>query len=570
MAVFFLPLSFAFTLRYLDKKKDLGKALLFNFLVAQSHFGIFYLSLFSYPLFSLLKAFKTGFRSWKRELELLIKWGSLTFLSLAYFIIPFFLQGKYRNFSYWDPVWKFNAWGIKQSLVFLLNGDFFDWQRLSLMTIFVLLGFLLGLKAKKLIINFFSFAFLFYFVLFFGRPTFGSLLKFIPGLNEYHLHRIVVFIQFTGLFLAGYFIYFLSFKLFRYFKNTDITKKIIIAGTSFIFLLAGVYVLVKPIYDYAKDNKRMILENQQFYKQDIKDYESLRKKLSSLPSAAVYTGHPGNWGRNFTLGEEPMYMALSTDGFTVMSYMPQTWSPNADTQQFFNDNSLEFYKLYNIAYFVAPSDIKPPEFFKKIFTVGKYNLYQVDAGGWFTLAKSSFSVLSDKRDLVNLVHLWQQSSLFGRDFPVINLSKISGVKRSIDLEMLDLVTYKNLNSLGQSEKTIWQENPFNVNREDVVKAGNINQEVGVQSYKARFSLTADCLDCILVFKQSYNPNWQVKVNGKLVKSFPVFPFFTGVDITSRGDYNVEFVYKPSAVKIFFLIFTVGFFIFLGIFKLKKD
>ncbi len=563
MAVFFLPLAFAYSLRYLDKKKDLGKAVLFNFLVAQSHFGIFYLSLFIYPLFIFLKTFKSGFKNWKEEAGKLIIWGGLTFLSLSYFIIPFFLNSDYRNFSYWDPVWKFDSWGIKQSLVFLFNGEMFDFQRFPLLTLFVLFGFILSLKSKRVLVNLFSVSFLVYFVLFFGRSALGPLLNLIPGLAEYHLHRIAVFIQFTGLFLAAWFVYSCSLYLFRLFKKTDKTGKILLAITYLACLLGSGFVLIKPVYKYAWDNSLMVKENRVFYNQDSADFEALAAKLSTLPQAVVYTGHPGNWGRNFKFGQEPLYMALSGRGFSVMSYMPQTWSPNADTQQFFSDQDLNFYRLYNISYLVMPQDLKAPEFAKEIFSSGKYHLYQIETEGWFTVARSSINVSSDKRNLVNLVHLWQQSQLLGKDFPVINLRGKVKADGKINLVMLDLVNFKNLNQLEQEEKTIWQENPFAFspqNKEVVLT--DFHQEVGAQSYKVNFELQEDCQNCILVFKQSYNPGWKVKINGKRIKTFPVFPFFTGVNLEGVGEYQVEVVYKPLVSKIFLIFLNLGIFTFL--------
>jgi len=57
MAVFFLPLAFAYAVDYMENptshKASLGKAVLFNFLVAQSHFGMFSLLLLGYPLYLL-------------------------------------------------------------------------------------------------------------------------------------------------------------------------------------------------------------------------------------------------------------------------------------------------------------------------------------------------------------------------------------------------------------------------------------------------------------------------------------------------------------------------------------
>ncbi|MCL4378428.1 MAG: hypothetical protein M1409_08655, partial [Actinobacteria bacterium] len=109
MAVFFLPQAFAYTIRYLKDKKDLFKAILFNFIVAQCHFGLLLLLLIGYPFYFLFEL-----AHWKEVGKRLLIFLSLIFLTLSYFILPFFTLGLYRNYSYWDNIWKFNSWGINQ------------------------------------------------------------------------------------------------------------------------------------------------------------------------------------------------------------------------------------------------------------------------------------------------------------------------------------------------------------------------------------------------------------------------------------------------------------------------
>src|SRR3989338_3994468 len=182
MAVFFLPLAFAYTLDYFENKRNLGKAILFNFLVAQSHFGMFSLLLLGYGVYLIyefisylvnkinpnFKAQMTnqipnpkskrnhqGFGLWILDLNWILDFDigilkrsfifiGLLLFSLSYFITPFFLQGQYRNYSVWDPIWKFDSWGARQVIVWFLNGDLFDFGRSSLITLSVIFGVFLG------------------------------------------------------------------------------------------------------------------------------------------------------------------------------------------------------------------------------------------------------------------------------------------------------------------------------------------------------------------------------------------------------------------------------------------
>ena len=132
LAIFFLPLAFAYGIDYLKNKKNLGKALLFNFLLAQSHFGMFYLLMFAYPVYWIFSLNK-----WQEIGKKILWFLFLLIVSLSYFIFPFFLTSQYRNFSLWDPIWKFNSWGLNQIIIWLTNGDLFDFNRFPFLTIFI-------------------------------------------------------------------------------------------------------------------------------------------------------------------------------------------------------------------------------------------------------------------------------------------------------------------------------------------------------------------------------------------------------------------------------------------------
>jgi len=75
-------------------------------------------------------------------------------------------------------------------------------------------------------------------------------------------------------------------------------------------------------------------------------------------------------------------------------------------------------------------------------------------------------------------------------------------------------------------------------------------------YSATFKLTKDCSYCVAVLKQTYHPNWQIKVNEEPVKAYPVFPFYIGIPIQKAGSYKIEAVYRPNSLKIGLLIITV--------------
>ena len=570
MAVFFLPMAFAYGISYFKTKKNLGKAILFNFLLAQAHFGMFYLLLFAYPIFwvfSLDQWIKTG----KKILIFLF----FTLISLAYFIFPFFLTSQYRNFSLWDPIWKFNSWGLNQIIIWFTNGDFFDFNRFPFLTILIIGGILWSLASTNKLYRYLATIFGLYFILFLGRGILGPLINLIPGMSEYHIHRVIVMVQFIGLLIASSWVYDLIQKgissLDSLLRGNDSVSVIpvktgiqsIITLSAIIICFYSIYLIEKPIINYAKDNGAWIKKSNLDYQKNINDYQTITNKIKELPPARVYAGRPGNWGRDFKIGDTQIYMALSSDGFPIIGFLPQSWSPNSDAEQFFDEKNPKHYDLYNVGYLVLPFNKKPPQFAKLIINKGKFSLYKVDSEGWFTIGKSSIEIMTKKTNLVNITHLWFYSPMFAnKDYPAIALNneKYTFVNKTIKMS--------NQNSFDDN-RVIWRENPLFVNQEKFEQTLiNKVEKKFAQGYSVNFKLENQCQNCILILKQTFHPNWKITVNGKKQAAFPVFPFFTGIQLNNPGDYEIIATYQPSTLKTILLILGILTFIF-GFKKISK-
>ncbi|HEX7543130.1 MAG TPA: hypothetical protein VF385_03550, partial [Patescibacteria group bacterium] len=315
LAVFLLPLAFGYAINYFKNKKNLGKALLFNFLLAQAHFGMFYLLLFAYPVFWIF-----SLDQWREMGKKILTFLFLLTISLAYFIFPFFLTSQYRNFSLWDPIWKFNSWGLNQIIIWLTNGDLFDFNRFPFLTIFVIGGMLWGLVSRNKLNRYLAVIFGLYFILFIGSDILGPLVNLIPGLSEYHIHRVIVMVQFAGLLIASGWLFDLfqllkkymdslqkdNFSLDPHLHGDDKQTSPAYGGTSllisFLMLLVvvlsfySIYLIEKPIINYVKDNDVWIERSNIDYQKNINDYQVIVNSMKKLPPARVYAGRPGNWG----------------------------------------------------------------------------------------------------------------------------------------------------------------------------------------------------------------------------------------------------------------------------------
>ncbi|MDO8451655.1 MAG: hypothetical protein Q7S76_02190 [bacterium] len=660
-AMIWLPLAVAWTIRYFEEALSVKRealriptnvslspfpfplfaSVLFLVLTTMGHLGIGMMAFLavgviaiSGPVMSLLKgkhweeivkSSKCNFNSFTRLDSLrfidarLVRLFVYSFIFLSYWLVPIFLTNDFHNISFWDPVWKFNSYGWKEILTKLFNGDLFDFGRLPVFTGLVLVGTGVALSGKreagrneeKLSFPFtlypLAFLLLFFLFLSFGRTTWGSLIDLIPGMAEFHLHRMIVGVHLAGLFLAPIGLAWIAEKLIAGslpaqagVKREAGRKNLLLirvpASTrgestrldlvdprrtrgGFVYLIICLFVyfsLYPQTIRYAKHNDFLIQKANENYRLAESDLSALRVTLSSLPPGRIYTGRGGGWGRNFRVAETPYYMILSTFGFPTILWLPETWSLNSDTEQYFDEANQAHYDLYNVRYVVVPQEIQPQPFWKFIKETTSWKLYEVETEGpvlnevegYVATGVRPAIVSSDKTDFVNVVRLWIQSDSPSQGlYPELTFDDGYPKKTGIpNFRMIDEASYIVPDG---SRHSLFAEPPVyasSVKRQALSVKNESNDTDMV--FRARVTLDQDCAECIVILKQTYHPNWRATVDGAPVNPFAVFPFFTAVPVATAGTHDVTFSYEPSLLKHTLILFEIALLSF-GIFSVLR-
>ena len=582
-ALIWFPLAVASTIQYTisseHKKRNLLLSIGFLTATTAGHLGIGMMAwmavaviAFSPVVFaffdkkSIKKLIHQGVESTKQTLILIVP----TFILLSYWIIPVFTGSDYRNTSVWDPVWKFNSFGVIEVMTKLISGELFDFGRLPIMTALIIIGLFVTLiteKETKKHIQPFGILFFFFLVLFFGRTTWGGLIDLIPGMSDFHGHRFIVGLHLAGLFLAPIGILWLIETIANTLSKLLRTKNSLIYFGSYLCIgLLGYFMLTPQIISYTKHNDTLIALGNSAYKQAKDDMDLLMTTLTRLQTTnagRVYALR-GSEGNNFQIASSPYYMQLSTYGFPTVLWLPETWSPNSDTEQFFTEENPVHYDLYNIRYVVAPPDKKPQVFWKQLQTTDHWTLYEVATNGYIGIGYSPSVVASQKTDFINLAHLWIQSSAPNdRIFP--ELQKPSRIQPTTlpHFSMVDPVTYQTPDAKLHrlfAEPPIYTDTTKKIEQPPIRVTSQTNTQDMV--FQTTVEITAPCPTCVVILKQTYHPNWRVTVNGKTAELIEVFPSYVAVRVEEQGTYTVEFIYKPSGTKILlfitsFVITTVG-------------
>jgi hypothetical protein len=566
----------------------------------------------SFPIMAFMrqKSLKEIISISKKQVFRLAMVAGIAIFLLSYWIIPTLIHDKFHNISFWDPVWKFDSYGAKEVIIRLFNGDLFDFGRLPVITYLTILGSIVclynagrnaflsnatqemdgtktnnrlqGGDTKKVIpacgpdLSPFSFLFFFWVLFYFGRTTWGGLIDLIPGMKEFHLSRFLVGVHTSGMILAPIgFVWFanlvtrIASRLAKTYHFRPPRSFIRIFVYSLICLL-----LIPPILrwsvTYNELNERLIIQANENYAKAKTDEQKLFSLLRSLPTARIYAGRGGSYGKKFEVAETAYFMHLSTYGLQTTLWLPETWSMNSDTEQFFSEDQAKDYDLYNMRWVVAPPDYTPQSFWEQVDESPSWKLYEVPTSGYFTTGVRPAIVASDKRSFFTVVHLWIQSNAHNKGlFPELtyNTSHFPRTWGLPNFKMIDEVTYVTPDG---KRHNLWTETPVylppNAQSLEQFAATSKEQYANLQllgpeendhdmTLKTTVEVGNPCEECIVVLKETFHPGWKLWVDGRRVTPFITFPFFIGIPV-APGTHTIIASYEPSTLKVGLLVLTL--------------
>ncbi len=586
---------------FLNLESDFIFAVVFTTATTAGHLGIGMIAMLSLgflaaaaPIMKILRQepIREILNSVKDQLLRLALVAGLSIFLLSYWIVPTFIDGNYHNISFWDPVWKFNSYGVKETMIRLFNGDLFDFGRLPIITYLMLLGVIVGLlgfkiydlrfkninddeesflNPKSYVLYPFSFLFIFWLLFYFGRTTWGSLIDIIPGMKDFHLSRFIVGVHMAGMLLAPIGFTWLADSLTRLIRLPARHRYAQALAGGFVYLFIGL-LLLPPIFQwtikYNELNDRLIIQANKNHALVYADEQKLFAKLRSLPPARIFAGRGGGYGKNFRVAETPYYMQLSTFGLPTTLWLPETWSMNSDTEQYFSEDQQKDYDLYNIHWVAAPPDQAAQPFWKQIDEAPTWKLYEVPTGGYFTTGVRAATISITKLNFVNLVHLWIQSDASKNSiFPELtfdnNYPKTYGLP---NFKMTDEASYITPDGKTHSlfnEPPVYL--PLGVKSIEQLATIKRPQYIDMKLldpqsddtdmiFKTNVEVGKNCRECLVILKQTFHPNWRTWVDGKAVKPIIVFPFFVGIPV-GPGTHEIVVAYQPSTLKTMLLAVT---------------
>jgi hypothetical protein len=540
-AMWLLPLAWGLSWRAVSGTKPVRYAIasLIVGLTAACHFLTGYLAFLAIGVWVLIRPSDLRKRLARAAL---IGVGSL--LMISWVVVPLMLDGRWISQSRYlkGAVW-FDSFGARRVLIWLFTGKLFDGPRpIPVISMLVALGAaiciarfrqderaraLLGVMGLSL-------------VLFFGRPTLGPLLKLLPGSDDLLLHRYIMGVHLAGIMLAGVGATWLGREAIALLRR--LTPGVAPAATTATVVLFGI-AMMAPAWGerWGFDARGGEAIHSQRSAEATKGsaVRELVEEAQARGPGRIYAGSsltfsPGSWGLDYRLGSVPMYAVLAGYGADSVGDLLRTTSLSSDFEVLFDDTNPAQYDLFGIRYLILPSDRTPPVVATRLDERDGNTLWEVEMSGYVGVVDAvGPPFIADRGDLSRRVgpFLGSDELLAGR-YPTIAFGGEPAAPPTVT---------------GGEAPTGPAGSVLSEN--DSLPDGEVTARVVANR------------PAMVLLKSSFDPRWQVIVDGVSTSPAMVAPSFVGVEV-SAGSHEVTLRYRPFPR--YDVLFAIGLLAFLGL------
>jgi hypothetical protein len=438
-------------------------------------------------------------------------------LVASWVVVPLVTGAAYFNLSEFNQnTFWLNSWGAPKVFGWLFTGQIFDSGRFPIVSLLVALGTLvcvcrfrrdarsralLGLMALSLL-------------LFSGRPTFGPVLNLLPGNSDLLLHRYIMGVQLAGLMLAGVGLAWAGEMVLTLARRWRPRVRLVPVAAG--LMAAAVLITLPAWFDraaYAASDSSSIAVQVESDQTDGAALDVLINDIKARGDGRTYAGMPGNWGAQYDIGQVPVYQYLADNSVDELGFLLRTPSLVADNEAYFNQNDPEQYQLFGIRYILMPSTMKPPVPATLLATSGRHTLWQVATTGYVEVVDTSGIVEADSADMATQMQPFLRSPAFDQG----ELATVAFSGGAAAAPTLPITATPN-------------------------SAAGTSNDILVQAQDGYFA--ADLVanrTAAVVLKATYDPHWQVTVDGTVATPYMVVPGFVAVTVAA-GPHTVVFQY----------------------------
>ena len=510
-----LPFAWGLSWRAIARGRSYWLAALVLALTIACHLLTGYLALLSLGVFALVKWGELFRRIWRTAL---VGLGSL--FVAAWVVVPLLADRAWTvNDEYSRGKIYYDSFGARRILTWFASGELFDRGRPPMITILVAAGLLAALwryrrdeRGRVLL-----FLFLLSLLLFFGRPTLGPVLRLLPGSGDLFLRRFVFGVHLAGLYLAGLGAVTLAriargqLHRFRALSERPVAVAVLATAAALVFLVPGFVERAA----WAAQGAEWIGEQATADATDGADVAALVDIARDRGPGRFYAGMRANWGSSYEVGQVPVYVMLLNLGTEGVGFVRPTWSLSAPFEYRFTDSNPAHYDLFDVRYLILEAGKQPPVPAERVAERGRHVLWETPDPGYVQLVDVLPPITADRTNLGLRVADWFRSDLPG-----------SGANPGIAFA-----------GHPPPEATV------SADHLPGTPAGSVTSEdVDLREGRATATVVAD-RPAMVMLKASFDPRWQVTVDGVDVEPQMIAPSFVGRAVPA-GRHVVRFAYEP--------------------------
>jgi hypothetical protein len=458
--------------------------------------------------------------------RLLILYG-LTALAASYILLPTLLESQLLSKSVWEPSVYWDSYGAMQVMRDLFTGLLLDGRHFPAISLLCLAGALLaawrirsdhkGAGTEVLLLAFFTVSVL----LFFGRPFWGSWLSLLPFSEKLPWHRMIIAVQFSGLFLAGYGLCGWWKLALRY--GGPRLALVPLIGSVLLF-----YPGVTAVWHSAMDNQELRARSLDDYRVNgpfLEQQMTVWQEQNRSHPGRGYAGTSWDWGKDYKLSDVPIYGYWARFGIPAISYMMHSMGLNSDLEVSFDPSRRDHYDLFNVRYLMAYDASYLPGFAGDRTQLPGIHAATVDTPGYFDLVQSDAFFSLANSDQAGLYALNQEylASAHHKHKRHFRVGWQGGDQAEGDEQEI---------SAGQSlDQLNWaSQGPPGAVLFSTEQDGRYSARISTQ--EAAYAL----------FRMTFHSNWRASVDGRPVATVMLSPSYIGIPLPA-GEHLVELRYR---------------------------
>ena len=413
----------------------------------------------------------------------------------------------------------YDSFGARQILSWMGTGQLFDRDRIPIISLAVAVGLGVSLwrwrrdERVRVVVGLTLLSLL----LFFGRTTWGSALRLLPGSGDLFLRRYVFGVHLGGLYLAG-----IGLASLGRVVTTSLRHREWTFGWRFVQPVAvvslGVLVL-SPAWGerwgWAGVGARFIHEQQVADRTEGADVAALVAIAERRGPGRIYGGLRSNWGAAYRVGQVPVYAELLNLDVPEVGFTRPTWSLSSPAEFRFHDSDPAHFDVFDVRYMIQPATRPPPSDAELVAERGRHALWEIAVDGAVEVVDVGRAIQADRTNLGEKIAPWLSSDLPDADvYPGIAFA-----------------------GFEPAETTVTGDEAPQTAPGFVVGAS-------LQLDDGRASATVDVSrPAAVILKASFDNRWRVTVDGEEVEPQMFAPSLVGRFVPA-GLHDISFEYVP--------------------------